>query len=71
MVEAVSDSCRNAHALVDNLADTVAEVETVTQEDLRGQRHALVVTLEDTLAVVNALTLGDARGDAHALVDTG
>ena len=71
MVEAVGDSRRNAHALVDNLADTLAEVEAVTQDHVLGDGHALVVTLEDTLAEVNALTLGDARGDAHALVDTG
>ena len=40
----------DAHAQVDTLADTLAELEAVTLGDTQGESHALVDTLADTLA---------------------
>ena len=45
VMEAVSDTHGDEHALVENLADTLSEVEAVTLGDARGLTHALVVTL--------------------------
>ena len=59
----------DAQALVESLADPLAEVESVTLGDTRGHAHALVDTPADKPAVVEAV--GDTRGDAHPLVDTG
>ena len=55
--------------MVDNLADTLTEVEAVTLGDTWGHALALVNNLADTLAEVEAVTLRDARGDAHAVVE--
>ena len=44
-VESVGDIRGHAHALVYNLADTLAEVKAVTVGVARGVTHALVVTL--------------------------
>ena len=49
----------DAHALVDTLADTLAQVEAVTLGDIRGDAHALVDSLHETLAEVEAMKLGD------------
>ena len=38
----LDDTWGYAHALVDTLADTLTEVETVTQGDARGNAHAVV-----------------------------
>ena len=63
-----------AEALVDTLADTLAEVEAETLGVTLGdvEAEALVDTLADTPAEVESETLGDALGDAEAeaLVDT-
>ena len=42
--EAVGDTWGDTHALIDNLAFTLAEVETVTLGDARGSADALVDT---------------------------
>ena len=42
----------DAHAQVDTLADTLAELEAVTLGDTRGDVHELVDTLADTLSEV-------------------
>ena len=68
-VEAVGDTRRDAHVLVDTLADPVLKVDAVTLRDTRSDADELVETLADMLAEVEAV--GDTRGDAHALVDTG
>ena len=65
-VVTVGEARGNTHALVDTLAETLAEVKAV--EDKRVDARALVDTLADTLAVVGAV--GDTRGERHALVDT-
>ena len=44
-MEAVSDTRGDAHALVDTLADTLAEVDAKTLGDTRGNAHELVDTL--------------------------
>ena len=49
-VESVGDTRGDAHALVDNLTDTLAEVEAVKQGDTRSDAHTVVNTLADTLA---------------------
>ena len=47
-VEAVSETRGDADALVDNLAVTLTEVETVALGDARGSAQALVDTLSET-----------------------
>ena len=66
----LGDTLSDVHALVESLADTVAEVKAETPGDTRGDAQALVNTLADTLAEVETETVGDTRGDAQALVDT-
>ena len=61
MVEAVGDANGDPHALVDNLADPVPEVDAVTLGDQRGDAHPLVDTLADTVAEMEAKTLADTR----------
>ena len=68
--ESVIDTPGDAHALVDTLADTLAERTAVTLGDARGDAHALVFNLADTPAEVEAVTVGDARGVTHVLVVT-
>ena len=57
MVKAVGDANGDAHALVDNLADPVPEVDAVKLGDKRGDAHPLVYTLVDTVADKEAKTL--------------
>ena len=54
---------------MDNLADTLTEVEAVTLDDTWGYAHALVDTLTDILSEVETVTQGDARENAHAVVE--
>ena len=57
-------------AVVETLADTLAEVDAVTLADTVGDALALVDTFAEPIEEVEAETLGDTRGDAEALVDT-
>ena len=66
--EAVGDTCGDTHALIDNPAVTLPEVETVTLGDARGSADALVDTLVETLEVMEVV--GETRSHSHALVET-
>ena len=50
--KSIGDTRDEAHALVDTLADTLAEVKVVTLAEKRGDTHALVDTLAATVAEV-------------------
>ena len=67
----LSYSLRNAPALKDPLADTLAEVEEVTHGASPGDAHALQDPLADTLADVETIKLVYSLGDAQVLFDTG
>ena len=59
----------DAHALVDTLAYTLAEVQSVTLGNTQSDAHAVMDTMADTVADLHASTLGDRRGDEHVVVD--
>ena len=79
----VGDTRGRAQALVDSLADTVAEVQTVAPGDILRDAHAmndllcdrlgnaeaLIDTLANTVLKMEELSVGDIRGGAQALVD--
>ena len=67
-VEVVGDTRGDTRSPVDNLAETLKDVEALTLGDTRGYAHALINTLVVSLAEVEEL--GDAQGDAHEVVDT-
>ena len=60
-MEAQGNKRGNANALLNSLADTLAEEEALG--DTRGDAHALVDNLAETLAEVEAVTKGEVRGD--------
>ena len=58
------------HALVNTLADMLADFEALTLNDTQRDAHALVDNLADTLAEVEAMKLGDTWVNSHELVDS-
>ena len=62
-VEAVRETRGDAHAVVDNLANTLEELEALGDEAMRTR----CLTLADKLGEVEAV--GDTGGDKRSLVD--
>ena len=65
LVSPLGDTRGDAHALVEPLAESLAEMEAVG--DTRDDAQALVNTLAETLLEVEIV--GETRSDAHALVE--
>ena len=66
LVSPVGDTRGDALALVETLAETLAEMEAKTLGESKGNASALVNTVTETLAEVEAVR--DKRSDAYAML---